>query len=301
MPFAAPVNVVVLHGDAPALIDTGFAAAGDALVDALASLGLRTGDVAKVLLTSLQPEAVGNIGLFEEATVHVVGDVGAELPLREHLRSARAEVEARARAILAGPDGHPEWDPDEVELGLDVLYFGAPDVVTVLPVGDDERVAAAGRALRAIHAPGVDDFGAAWFDTDARLLVGGETLSREPRARFRARDTYGASLAKLGSVEAEVVVASHGLPDRSPGILFRSLSLGASNLAQNIPFALDGPTSPVMIAYRDLGRWPRDLVHFSETVARYQRVLDEMVGFGVATVEGEGPWAPYSMERPSRM
>lgn len=301
LPFGLPVNVGVLDGAVPTLVDTGFVGGRDSLVAALAELGISPATVGKVVLTSLLPEAVGNVEVFENATVHVVGAPSARIDLVAHAAALRAEIEATALGLVRGPERHPDWSADDVELALDVYFHGLPDALDVVPVDDGAAVAAAAGATLVAHAaPGVDDFAACWTDPAARILFGGETLTRSPRPRIRRAAAYTESLGRVSAGTPDLIVASHGPAERSYALHFRSLNLGVANLVQSMPFALDGPTPAARIAWRDLGVWPRDVVRFAAEVLRFQVPLDELVASGVASREGSGPWAVYSMERPPR-
>ena len=97
-----------------------------------------------------------------------------------------------------------------------------------------------------------------------------------------------------------MILPAFGGPERNYFAFFRSLSLSVANLLQNMPFALQGPTSPAHVAYRDLGYWPGDLIRFAAFVDRYAVMLAELERVGVAARDGEGVWAPYTLDRPAR-
>lgn len=298
-PFGFPANVWVLDGPAPTLVDTGFAGGRPALVAALAELGVQPSAVGKVLLTSLLPEAVGNVELFPNATVHAVG-APATVALAEHHAGYRAEIAEVLDGLLGGPDGHPDWDADEADFALDMYFSGAPDALDLVPVGDGQRVVTAAGLLRAIAAPGADPYAAAWFDPESNDLFGGPTACRTPKARIRDPKAFTDALAAISALTPDRILPATGGVERSYTATYRALNLSLSNLVQNMPFALDGPTPVARIAFRDLGYWPRDVVRFAADVLRFKVVLDELVNSGVAGREGSGAWAEYSMERPSR-
>lgn len=298
-PFGLPANVWVLDGPLAAVVDTGFAGGRDALVAALRELGVAPARVGKVLLTSALPPAVGNIELFPNATVHAVG-TGSHLALAAAQRALRDELVALTRELAEGPEGHPDWSADEAELALELYGFGLPDDVAIVGVESGAEVRAAGATLRCIAAPGYDRWGAAWHDEAAGELFGGQTLSRSAAGIIRDPDALTDGLAALSRTTPERILPATGGVERSYVAVFRAQNLALSNLVQNVPFALDGPTAVARIAYRDIGYWPRDLVRFAAHVARFRSVLDGLVAAGVGSRDGEGAWATYTLARPPR-
>jgi glyoxylase-like metal-dependent hydrolase (beta-lactamase superfamily II) len=296
LPYGTPYNVFVLDGPSPTLIDTGHVGGRDALRAALDELGVAPERVGRIALTSARPDAIGNVPLFPNASV-----VAASAPdsYRAHAAEIVTPVVAIARELVDGPDGHPEWRQEVVDAFVEEAVRGVPEFRT-LAVGDGAQVGAAGGRLTARHSPGVDPHATCYVDVARNELFAGATVVPPSTVRVRSPKSYGVSLQAISSLQPDLVLSAHGPVQTSYYAVFRSLNLSVSNLVQNMPFALQGPTPVARIAFNDLGYWPRDLIRFAAWVDRFKVMLDELVQSGVASVEGDGAWARYSMERPSR-
>ena len=296
LPYGTPYNVFVLGGPAPTLIDTGHVGGRASLVAALAALELTPDRIGRIVLTSARPDAIGNVPLFANASV-----VAASSPqsYREHAESTVAPVISIARELLSGPQGHEAWSEDAVLRFEEEALRDVPEFRPIV-ADDGNVVASASGPLTIRHTPGVDPHAACLVDERRNELFAGATVVPPSMVRVRSPKSYGASLQAISALKPDRVLSAHGPVQTSYYAVFRSLNLSVSNLVQNMPFALQGPTPVARIAFNDLGYWPRDLIRFAAWVDRFKVMLDELVGSGVASVEGEGAWATYSMERPSR-
>lgn len=295
-PFGFPYNVYVLHGDASAaVVGTGFAGSRDALLAALYELGVDPRRVQRVLLTSALPECAGNVELFERATV-----LGAGPSLALEATERAADVARMARA-LARDARNPTWDEAAVDAFVEAYAGATPTHIDAIAVEDGDRVALSGTELEILLTPGVGAAALCAYDAHARRLFGGDTVQLATPPRFTDADALLESLRRLVQLQPAEILPARGGVERSFAAVFRSLSLSINNLLTNLPFAMSGPTALAEMCYRDLGYWPDDLVRFAGTLLRYERMLDTLVRTGVAHREGEGAWAVYSMDRPSRM
>lgn len=296
LPFGFPYNVLVLHGDASAaLIGTGFAGARDALLAALHELGVDPRRVQRILLTSALPECVGNCGAFERATAlarHATVEVEAS--------SRSGDVARIARALVERPQ-NDAWQVEQVDRFVEAYGAGLAERIDAIPLADGDRFVLGGVELEALHAEGVGAAGVCAYDAESRRLFGGDTVQLASPPRFTDADALVESLRRLVQLTPAEILSARGGVERSFAAVFRSLSLSINNLLTNMPFAISGPTSLAEICYRDLGYWPDDVVRFSGMLLRYERMLNELVRTGVAHREGEGAWAVYSMDRPSRL
>ena len=296
LPFGTPYNVYVLEGPSPTLIDTGHATGGDALVAALRELGIEPSRVGRIVLTSARHDAVGNVGRFPNATVLAPS---APDSYADHAREALEPVITVARQLVDGQETHPDWCHDVVDQFEALMVGGLPEFRPML-LEDGQELATSRGPLTVQCTPGADLHAACYLDRARNELFSGPTVVPPATVRILSPKAYGISLQAISALQPELIYSAHGAVQRSFYAIFRSLNLSVSNLVQNMPFALQGPTPVARIAYNDLGYWPRDLMRFAATVHRFKVMLDELVTSGVAAVTGEGAWADYSMERPSR-
>ncbi len=304
LPFGFPPNVWVGRGARPFVVGTGHIAARGALRAALSEIGVVPENVANVFLTSALPECVGNTALFPNATIHLLTDsplfvaASAQGGLKE-------DISAIAYGLVDSPErperaGHPDWNRDTVDRFVASYFEHESTFVTVSPMSEGQRIDIGGRTLRVVATPGTDAHACCLLDEAAQVIFGGETLVRTPQPRILSPKVYSESLDRLSPLRPTLILPGYGGVERSYFALFRSLNLAVANLVQNMPFALNGPTSVAHIAFNDLGYWPSDVVRFGGSVMRFQVMLDELVRSGVAQSEGVGPWAVYAMDRPSR-
>ena len=296
LPFGTPYNVYLLDGPSPTVVDTGHASGRAGLLAALEACGTDPARVGRVVLTSARPDAIGNVPLFSNATV-----VAASAPASyaAHALESLTPTLAIARELVGGPEGNPDWSVELVDRFEGLVLEGIPEFRPL--VVDDGQVLVTGRGpLSVQHTPGADLYAACYVDHARNQLFSGPTVVPPSTVRILSPKSYGISLQAISALEPEMIFSAHGPVQTSFYAIFRSLNLSVSNLVQNMPFALQGPTPVARIAYNDVGYWPRDLIRFAASVHRFKVMLDELVASGVASVTGTGAWAEYSMERPSR-
>jgi glyoxylase-like metal-dependent hydrolase (beta-lactamase superfamily II) len=296
LPFGTPYNVFLLQGAAPTLVDTGHSGAANALRVALAELGTAPELVGRVLLTSARPDAAGNVSLFPNASF-----VAASAPesWAAHAADSIQPYIQVARELLASPDRNPDWSASTIDEFEGAMTAATIEIDPVL-APDGAAVATSRGPLLIRHTPGVDPHAACFIDAERNQIFAGATVVPPSTVRVQSPKSYGTSLQAISELTPDLVFSAHGAVQTSYYAIFRSLNLSVSNLVQNMPFALQGATPVARIAYNDVGYWPSDLMRFAATVYRFKVMLDELVVSGVAAVSGEGAWAEYTMDRPSR-
>lgn len=296
-PWGFPPNVFVLHGAAPALVGTGLPGTEDALRDALDEIGLTPERVARVVLPSARPEALGNVGMFPRAAVFATPPSAAP-------RSANAALAARVRQAADGlieRGGNDAWTSDVLR-AFEASYLAPlPDRLDIVPLRDGQRLRLGTLTLEVMATPGVDPGTLALYEPERRWLFCGPTISLAEEPVPDVAAPYMESLRRISQLEPAAVFPTHGGIERDHRAVFRSAGLATNNLLTNMPFAVPEPLPLPEICRRDLGYFPADLMRFTGTILRYQAMLDELVRTGVAQRDGEGVWAPYRMDRPSRM
>jgi glyoxylase-like metal-dependent hydrolase (beta-lactamase superfamily II) len=300
LPWGFPTNVWLLRGDNPAVVDTGPPGTADALRGALTELGVSPRHVTRVVLTSLRPEAIGNLEVFENASIISTAPASVTRDLRAHLAPLRARHERLVRDLCAWDGRSPAWSLDEALETLSGTFEVPAQAGASLLADRGTPVVAGGRRLEVVPTPGIDEYAATWFEPDSSTLFGGQTVVVATDTPVEDAPVAIESLLRVSQLAPARIAPGQGGIERSYQAVFRSLNLRVNNLLQNVPFALRGPTPLAEIVATDLGRVPRDVVRFAATVRRYEAMLDELVRSGVSERTGEGAMAVYSMERRSR-
>jgi glyoxylase-like metal-dependent hydrolase (beta-lactamase superfamily II) len=301
-PWGDPTNVWILDPDTePVVVDTGHRVARAGLREALAHAGVDPRDVAKVLLTSLRPEAAGNAGVFPHATVHVCDPTGVGGGLRAHWRSLADAAFAPAEAASAAEFAAPGWTAERVDTARSAWLgdAAAGEALPLVAVDDAARVRAGAIELEAWSTPGADVAGTSWFEPRRRWLFSGDVLAVRVDPICIDLGALTTSIGRLVPMAPALVLPARGMRESSAPVVFRSVSLFWNNLLSNLQYVMRGEVSPLELAHADLGHAPSDVMAFSARADRLRLVLDELVRGGVATREGSGVAARYRLGAPA--
>jgi glyoxylase-like metal-dependent hydrolase (beta-lactamase superfamily II) len=202
----------LVHGERPALIETGPSKAAAAVADGVARAGLAPGDLAWIVVTHVHLDHAGGVGdlvrTFPDATV-VVHPAGAR-----HLNQPDRLLNSSARVYG--------------EL-MDTVYGGLTPVEAgrIRAPEDGEHLdLGAGRRLQLLHAPGHAKHHMAVFDPDLGALYAGDGVGvllpsngvlrpATPPPDFD-RDLAVASLRRFAKLEPAHLVLTHFGPIAPP-------------------------------------------------------------------------------------
>jgi glyoxylase-like metal-dependent hydrolase (beta-lactamase superfamily II) len=152
----------LVHGDAPVLVETGSQSSVRVLLEALASLGVRPGDLAGVAVTHIHLDHAGGVGdvarAFPGATVYV-HEKGAR-----HLVDPTRLIESAARVYGPLLDSlYGRLDPTPAER------------IHVLADGEEIRVSP-DRVLTTVDSPGHAKHHLALHDSASGILFAGDAV-----------------------------------------------------------------------------------------------------------------------------
>lgn len=225
VPFQVePVNVVLMLGDPPALIDTGmrFAESLSQLEQALAGYGLQWGDIGEIWLT--HPH-LDHFGLAGDISKLSGGQVGAwqhsAFRFEEYIEHWHRDREAYL-AFLESAGVDPSWI-EESRNSPSHFHEMAGAVTIQRTIAAQEGLWMAGRH-RAIllHLPGHSPWCTAFWLEDAGILVGGDVLlQRMPSnpvfypedvspVEWQGLDTYARSLQRVLQLPVDRIIPGHG-------------------------------------------------------------------------------------------
>lgn len=228
-PFrVGPVNVYLLEGDPPALVDSGPGLATNmlALERAIGAIGYDAEDIGLHLITHQHPD---HLGLTQPLAERSGGDVAALDRAVDFL----ARYPDRVRAddeYVAGLMRIHGFDPDIVHALLTLAQvsaaYGTSARVT-RPVADGETVSVGGRRFDVLHRPGHSPSDILLHDAQERVLIAGDHLlpaissnalltlpldATTPGRRPRPLLQYRESLRRTRDLDVDLVLPGHGRP-----------------------------------------------------------------------------------------
>ena len=271
-PWGVARNVYVFKGAVPALLDTGLPGTGDALVHALASIGVAPEKVRKIALTSRSVSAYGNADRFPNATLW------SPSPAQDRA-SLRASLTRVYDALRAHPDAPPAWKTAPVDAFLDRWCADEPRV-ELLEDGASLRLGAV--TLDGLDCPGLLEPASAWYAPATGWLFGGPAFTLARRAVPSNASAWLDSIGRVSAISTKLLLPECGHLEPQPDRAFRAISLYVTNLRTNLQHVLDVPRSALDLAELDLGWLPDDLVRFGADVLRFDAVMREFFDAGVA-------------------
>jgi glyoxylase-like metal-dependent hydrolase (beta-lactamase superfamily II) len=297
--FGTPANVYLLHGDAPALIGTGHRACFGALECALDELGLRVGDVERVLALDWSPDQLGAADRFGHADVLVAADHGS--PIRDYgrfLQSERTAFDAAA-ALLNGNQTFAAVDAEELAAQRD-QYFDGPDTLDLITVPGGRSMALGARSFTLATAPGPCPGHAILWDGATRMLFSSRLVIERSFGRPNWRDvaSYVSTLEQLHDLAPATLLPTFGRIDDDARYALTRTHRAVTGLLGHLPFAVQKQLTLADMLYLDLGRVPAQHPRLVETARTRKACLDYLVSTSALDRAGDGPDALYGAAAP---
>jgi glyoxylase-like metal-dependent hydrolase (beta-lactamase superfamily II) len=231
MPISTPfavgmVNTYLLDDEPLTLIDAG-PNSGRSLDELNAGLEARGHSIDDLELIVVTHQHIDHLGLVEIVAEHSGAEVAALGLAAERLANfdEDAELEDQFAVDLMLHNGIPE----EVTAALRSVSrsfrgWGSRVEVTK-PLADGETIELRDRSLEVLHRPGHSPSDTLFWDTERRILIGGDHLiahiSSNPlisrpldgsKQREQALVSYEASMRQTREMPVEIVLAGHGVP-----------------------------------------------------------------------------------------
>lgn len=292
--WSAARNVYVFTGDAPALIDSGYAHSTDELHAALQTLHIAPTDVRRIVLTSYTADAAGGVHAFPHARIW-----SALSPETDALRAAQERYQQVFSALQQLPNTPPEWAQTNTSALLKTVFPPPPSTIQYLESGQPIRLGS--WILDALPAAGLAYPAAAYFAADKGWLFSGPAVNMKPRAILEDPTRMVETLNSLGAMSIKKVLPIRGEIEEHPDIFFRALSLYVTNMRANMKYIFEDPQSSIDLVHADFGYWPEDLFETAERLMMYDAVFREFDEAGVVHVVEEGPaegFPRYNMGAP---
>ncbi|MEJ8647463.1 MBL fold metallo-hydrolase [Streptomyces sp. MS1.AVA.3] len=215
LPFpVGHVYLVALPGDGYAVVDTGVPGSAPAILDALARLGGRPGQLRQIVLTHFHLDHMGSAADLAAATGAQVLAGVLDVP---YIRGA-------------APEPAPAFTPMERSLYEGVMAdLAAADIPPLrhtevdVALHDGDTLDGWGEPVRVLHVPGHTPGGIALHLPASGLLFPGDIIATDPDGRRAilgpgnvAREEAVASFRRLAALDdVDTVCVPHGIPLRT--------------------------------------------------------------------------------------
>jgi glyoxylase-like metal-dependent hydrolase (beta-lactamase superfamily II) len=294
-----PINVYLIDGDIPTLIDTGLNTdvAWKGLVEGLARAGRRIADIKRVVLTHGHIDHVGLCPRILEAASPEILIHGADAGrIRSDVEELVTLLEANAARFKKL--GISPRDVDRLFRSyISVLrrFHVGPFPVTELAEGD--LVGCGTATFSVIHTPGHTAGSVCLLDEASGRLFSGDHVmqgtSTNPLAEMIPEEGVGlipylASLRRIGAVEPRTILPGHGPLIASPAEYISAIVQRHNKMVGQIGESLDADgVSPAQLAERlfpgvggmEAGSAAFDVFcHLTELVERGEAVVNEEDG-----------------------
>lgn len=295
LPGARPVNVYLVAGDAPALIDAGHPAQQRALAAALHDIGTSPSAIERIVCTSWQPDHLGGTTAFPNADTFVFSPDMLQ-PARydswlDTLRGSMREL----FTLVEDLDGSTDTR-DDLDAYLAAFVPRSTNDLRFIPLRNGHVVRAGHLELEVISAPGPDPGHIVLWDAEhERLFSGSLTRDGLPEV-IHSVQSYLTAMERALELAPKTLLPSYGVHDAHGVFTLRRSLRFLNNFLSNAPGALaQGPTLLEFVE-RDMGYVPSDRVRFTATLMAYKAFLDELVRTHNIDAAGSGLTRRYGIE-----
>ncbi|MBN2223663.1 MAG: MBL fold metallo-hydrolase [Deltaproteobacteria bacterium] len=257
-----PVNIYLIDGDVPTLIDTGLNTdvAWRGLVDGLSAVGRGTGDIKQVVLTHGHIDHVGLCPrLLDEGSPEILihwGDAGRVRSDVEELVTLLESNAARFKKMGIAPR-----DVDRLFRSyISVLRRFHVGPFPIRELSDGDVIECGGLTVSIVHTPGHTAGSVCLLDDANRILFSGdhvmEGTSTNPLAEMIPQKGVGlipylASIKRIDDIAPVTILPGHGTVINKPAEYLSRITFQHETTAQRIRQSLDADgTTPAELAGR---------------------------------------------------
>lgn len=263
------------------LVNTGRGEHAPALLAALAELEVEPDAVDRVLLTTFEPDSVGNVGLFDWADYLMV------CPDRKIARNFSRWL-GEQRDDLGRYVEHSE---DTLELDsdpktLEVVYPREPATIPVVSLRNGMKIVVGALELEVLTTPGFDQGHALFWSGDV-LFSSNIVFDGLPDVPVEVQG-YLVALERALNLEPTVALPNRGRPQKRGTWSLQRALRWANNYLSNIGAALAGGVTLTEYLERDLGHAGDTPTTFALQMRRHKPFLDELARTRMVDTAGEG-------------
>ena len=291
LPASRPLNVYLIVGQAPTLINAGHPLQSLALGRALREIGLMPERIERVIFSSWAYHLVGGAQAFPDAQLYMQSadmlaprDYGAVV-------AKERDLWQRATEELLEEHGYAQrCDADAVRRFFDAYFPPSLRPLHVTPLRHGHVIRAGVRHLTVLATPGPHASHLSFYEEERGELFSGELTLEGLPDRIDEVQSYLESQQRLMDLNARVL-----LPNYGPGVdrhrATSRLQRGARfmhNFLMNATAALQGAPRLIDFSEQDLGFKPRDVTRFALTLLAHRAFFEELVRARGVAASGEG-------------
>lgn len=283
-----PINVYLLHGPAPALINAGHPAQFEPLCAALRDIGVEIGEIERVIYTSWDVGVLGASANMPNIDHFVFSpDMVEPSNYEAHVARRRDELRALANSVIEHDQGYEAGDLGEVDAFIAAYYPPMPSRLNFIPIRSGHTVCAGHFEFEVIAAPGPDAGHAVLYDASRRTLFGGSFTAMGLPQQIDEVQSYLISLERLQKLDVDMLLLNHGKPvsQRGDWSIRRALRF-LNNFMSSAPAAMHGAPTVIEFIERDLGYHIDNLAELVLQLERYKAPMDELVRARMIDAEG---------------
>lgn len=299
MPAAHPINVYLLVGEAPTLINAGHPLQSITLTRALREIGIPPERIERVIATGWAIHLAGGIQAFPSADLYLHSpDMVRPRDYQSAVNAQRAEWEDVVNELV-NDHGYDELvSTAHMRAFFDEYFPPVPAQLPFIPVREGHAIRAGSRLLEVIASPGPEPAHISLFERDKRELFSGDmTLDGLP---YRLDEVHGylETQERLMKLDATKLFPNYGEPilDGRATNRLRRGSRFLNNFLMNATSALHGAPTLIDFSEQDLGFKPRDVPRFAATLLAHRAFFEELVRSRGITSAGDGITRRYGVD-----
>lgn len=292
--LARPINVYLVEGPTPALINAGHPGHADALGRALRSRGLSPASIERIIATSWEIDVLGGAAQFPRADLFVASpDMQAPRDYEMQLQSRRRRFVEVAREIAEVDDG---LRVQPVEEATQRYFPRMTRDLRFAPLRNGQFVRAGSLRLEVLATGGPGPGHLALYDEDRQLLFCGDfSLSGLPD-RLDDTQSYIVSMERLAELSSRTALPNSGrVYDKGRWTVARAANF-LNNFLSNAPSALVRQPTVIEFVERDRGYTVDEPMELVVAYDRYRELFEELVRTRTVAAEGEGAGRRYGVD-----
>ena len=293
-PLVESVNVYLVEGDSPALINVGHPAQADALAAALRQCSVTPADIERIIATSWEIDVVGGAVRFPRADLFVLS------PDMEAPRDFEIQIEQRRqhlRQLAVEMSEHEEdFSPRVVDELIDRFYPRMTRSLRFAPLRNGNYVQAGPLRLEVLATAGPGPGHMALYAADEELLFCGDFAMSGLPDRLDDAQAYLVSLGRLARLASKRVMPNRDRTFKQGRWTVSRAANFLNNFLSNAPAALVRAPTVYDFVERDRGLTTEEPLELLFTGELFRTLFDELVRTGAVAAEGQGLDRRYGID-----